>query len=1169
MIDKSQNELRPLYSVDICEYKNNLLTVKGWFFLPDRETENFSIVISDGKHEYTVNTSYGLNRDDVYGQHHISFAKYFGFVEYVNIKNIYKFKIFLQYYINGKPHKIQIGTSHSSIFSKLNNYKKEFNKENLKKLFFYIKYREFNQIYNFIKKYSDRGITVDMSEKINIAKWIDNNVILKPNISDVTYDGIIDIIIPIYNGFEYFDTLFTTLIRTRFKYRLFIINDCSSDERVAKYLENLAVSDNRITVITNNENMGFVGTVNKAFGYTSNHIALLNSDIELPPFWLERLMYPILYMEKIASSTPFTNSGTICSFPDFCEDNALFENLSCEKIDSGFQSIKPSYAEIPTGVGFCMGMNKEALREIGGFDEAFLRGYGEENDWCQRVIQSGYKNVLVENLFVYHKHGGSFLSDEKKELLERNGRLLSQKHPSYNWIVASYYKNNPSKHIRNFVAMYLLNKYKAVKQLLIFDHNMGGGASDYLEKKLIPQELNDGNAVILIRYDKKMKIFIFEYRHNNNVFIYKFEKIEELRYILKYISCQRLYINELITYPDLYLILDFILKIKEEYNYKMIAFMHDYYYLCPTYTLLNERQNYCDLPEIALCQKCFRRKLRLENYESIQTWRKHWGYFLKACDEIIAFSDSSRKIFERIYGTSYNLFVTPHCVNYIVKPNKSYKTTNTINIGLIGTLCRQKGLKIIEEMLALIKHDNINSKIILIGYSENHLQHPCFFETGKYLQETLPLLVLQNDIDVFFIASIWPETFSFTTEEIIKMDMPVAVFNIGAPAERVSVYDKGLVINKMEAETALHQIIDFYKKTELPLNPYYKYKILFIGEHISFSSRYRVEHFREQLLVQGVKSDFCKIDELNNIIIENYNIFVIYRCQYTSDIDDFIGKCHEENKNVFYDIDDFIFEYSQIKELKFMQSNNYRGFEKYSQDIYKCMSLCDGFLTSTVTMKTAIQTSFPDIPVCVNRNVASMEMISLSNIAYKRFNKSGDKVILGFFNGSKNYDNDFQVISEVIISLFEKYENVYLKIVGYPQMNDVFNIYKNRIINSEFADWRKLPELISSVDINLMPLENTFFNKCKSENIWTEAALVCVPTVCSYNEELALVIQNNVNGFLCKTDSEWKMMLSELIEKPDLREIIGKTANQFVLSNCITSVTGQEAVDFVISQKLS
>ncbi|MSR94947.1 hypothetical protein FYJ34_12510 [Clostridiaceae bacterium 68-1-5] len=53
-------------------------------------------------------------------------------------------------------------------------------------------------------------------------------------------------------------------------------------------------------------------------------MALVNTDVELPNLWLERLMLPILQDEKVASATPYTTCGTICSFPEFGQDNRCF-----------------------------------------------------------------------------------------------------------------------------------------------------------------------------------------------------------------------------------------------------------------------------------------------------------------------------------------------------------------------------------------------------------------------------------------------------------------------------------------------------------------------------------------------------------------------------------------------------------------------------------------------------------------------------------------------------------------------------------------------------------------------------------------------------------------------------------------------------------------------------
>ena len=78
-----------------------------------------------------------------------------------------------------------------------------------------------------------------------------------------------------------------------------------------------------------------------------------------------------------------------------------------------------------------------------------------------------------------------------------------------------------------------------------------------------------------------------------------------------------------------------------------------------------------------------------------------------------------------------------------------------------------------------------------------------------------------------------------------------------------------------------------------------------------------------------------------------------------------------------------------------------------------------------------------------------------------------------------------------------KYKDVFLKIVGELNIPEELELYKERILAVPFTDWKKLPELIASVDINLAPLEDNLFNAAKSENKWMEAALVKVPTIAS------------------------------------------------------------------------
>jgi GT2 family glycosyltransferase len=111
-------------------------------------------------------------------------------------------------------------------------------------------------------------------------------------------------------------------------------------------------------------------------------------------------------------------------------DNTLPQGLSTLEVDAVFARVKDAAViEIPTGVGFCMAIRLEVAERIGLFDSAFGKGYREENDWCQRARILGYQHVLAPNLFVYHQHGGSFPSQERQALADRNEAILRERYP--------------------------------------------------------------------------------------------------------------------------------------------------------------------------------------------------------------------------------------------------------------------------------------------------------------------------------------------------------------------------------------------------------------------------------------------------------------------------------------------------------------------------------------------------------------------------------------------------------------------------------------------------------------------------------------------------------------------------------------------------------------------
>lgn len=969
----------------------------------------------------------------------------------------------------------------------------------------------------------------------------------------------IDIIVPIYNGMQYFDSLFDSIERTKMNYRLILIDDKSPDAQVAEYLERYAASHSNVILLRNEENLGFVRSVNRALKMAENNVALVNTDVEVPEEWLERLMEPILSGEKVATSTPFTTCGTICSFPDFCKDNEIFEGLPIWKIDDVFRRIKPQYPVLPTGIGFCMGMSIEAIREIGVLDaETFGKGYGEENDWCRRAIKAGYKNVQVDNLFVYHKHGGSFPSEEKQKLLEHNLKELEKKHPDYNRNTAAFCRRDPAREVRLYVMLKLLEQNMDAPTIVAFDHNLGGGATEYLlEKK--KQYIKAGNRFLTIRYDIYEGKYWLSYEYKKYVIEYWTRDIHEVFQHIQKID--EIWINELVTYSDLYDTLDYITAMKEKYHAYLKMLLHDFFSVCPAINMMDDRGKYCEGALAERCDKCIplNRSNACLDYESGTVWRKNWKKFLQGCDEILAFSDDTARLFKQVYPDVYRVKVIPHKPHYVLPLRKCAKTTATFNIGLLGVLCYKKGLEVVKELVTYIEKEQLNVRIKLIGVSDEEIDSPVFSCTGRYTKGQLPWLTMQEDIDMFLIPSIWPETFSYTTSEIISMNMPVAVFPIGAPVERVVHYNKGLVISKTDPKTILTEMTAFAKDVlHYEDMPVHEKKILFIGEEISFASRYRVEHFREQLFFRGYGSDFIQMEDIDNTDLPEYCAVVFYRCSNTEKMKTFVPKIRKYELPVYYDIDDFIFNYAEISYLHFLKGSEYTDFKNTTERIHACMDLCDGYFTSTKTLAKEIQREFPEKTVTINRNCASMEMQMLSHDAVEQVEKDRDRIYIGYFSGSKTHDQDFEIVENAIIRIMKKYSNVYLKLVGVLSEDKIKHM-QNRVEKLPFMEWQKLPEVLAGIDINLMPLEDSVFHWCKSENKWMEAALVKVPSIMTRNKEMEHVVKDRVTACLCSTEEEWYEALVLLIEDAKKRNEMGENAHNVVMERYITQNTGKDA----------
>ena len=220
---------------------------------------------------------------------------------------------------------------------------------------------------------------------------------------------------------------------TEWPHRLLLIDDGSRDPRVARLLEELRGASPDLLVSTHPSALGFVRTANEGLvASATNDVVLLNSDTVVTAGWLAKLHRAARSRPDVATVTPLTNNGTLCTVPDVDRPGG------CRRAGRSMRSPR-SWSLIPSTCGrrrrpesasACTSRGPPCRRSGPSTPEAFGDGYGEENDFCRRAMAKGLVNLIADDTFVYHEGGASFGS-ARGARIEAGLRVLAERYPEY------------------------------------------------------------------------------------------------------------------------------------------------------------------------------------------------------------------------------------------------------------------------------------------------------------------------------------------------------------------------------------------------------------------------------------------------------------------------------------------------------------------------------------------------------------------------------------------------------------------------------------------------------------------------------------------------------------------------------------------------------------------
>ena len=596
----------------------------------------------------------------------------------------------------------------------------------------------------------------------------------------------VDVVIPVYRGLDdtrqCLESALTTIDPSWA--RLVVINDASPEPEIGDYLREQASQHPELVLLENTENLGFTATANRGLQHDlQRDVLLLNSDVVVANDWLTRLRSAIYKQDKIGSLSPFSNNATICSFPNLCKDNELIFGLSVDELDSAFAGVVDAdeVVPVPTTVGYCMYIRRDCLDDVGFLDEeTFGRGYGEENDWCQRAEQAGWQNGHLLDCFVYHKGGVSF-AEEQSPRIARAMEILDKRYPDYHASIQAYISKDPAKTARSQVLLSLFALQDKPK-ILFISHKLGGGAQQHVDElatlyqndalflQITPHE--DGQSVTLSVFDRGSRL-------QDGLYFNIDREYDKLVGLLTDLGVGHVHFHHTMgLHPRLWVL-------AEALGCKHDLTIHDYYLINGNPTLTDEQARYVAESSEDFDQRCAEH-YPLPEGVTATSWRENQRLLVEGAKRVIFPSHDAAARFRLFFDIDEGV-IAWHPDYQLSKPYPTpawrYDGDTPLKVLVVGAISREKGADVLEAVAEAMA--DIGVEFHLLGYAYRGLSDSVITH-GPYAQNAIYELIDDIAPDVVWYPALWPETYSYTLSAALHLGLPVVVPDLGAFVERVA-----------------------------------------------------------------------------------------------------------------------------------------------------------------------------------------------------------------------------------------------------------------------------------------------------------------------------------------------------------------------------------------------
>lgn len=208
-------------------------------------------------------------------------------------------------------------------------------------------------------------------------------------------------------------------------FRVILVHNATSDQDAIEELNELYSKKFEVHLVINDSNLGYAGGNNSGYEYIeesglAGDLAIINPDVEIDKNTLSE-MYNLLMKKGVG--------GVMCRTINE-QGGIIYDHIELVGFMSKYKTTMKEEVETDYVAGSCMMLKRQALEQIGLFDEEFFM-YWEEVDLSIRMKKKGFRLLSTTKCKITRSDNDNSRSLNALKYSIRNSFLIREKHPEF------------------------------------------------------------------------------------------------------------------------------------------------------------------------------------------------------------------------------------------------------------------------------------------------------------------------------------------------------------------------------------------------------------------------------------------------------------------------------------------------------------------------------------------------------------------------------------------------------------------------------------------------------------------------------------------------------------------------------------------------------------------